>query len=363
MSNRNQDHRRPPAPLRRATGWLAAVLALAALLSSCSRPPPGNPPPAPVTVCGTRLCAGGTPWSMYGASVYNPGLTPYVSGIKNPSGTVALAQHARLNTVRLINFYSDRGNPATTPYDPGAWNQVDAMIAALRRAGMRADLGLADYRNLLWNNCINPYTADWSRFLSVVANRVNTVTGVTYKNDPTIAFVSVAGEPLPVGTHSFTASATGQPCTIRYSTQDLTNFYRSTTGVWKRERASVLINSGGLGYLNETTSGIDWVTIFSLPTNDLCDIKTYGGMYSWAGNAAAFCRLIGKPIIDEEFGWQQGIGDAQRSQLFDQTYALVRSLRLAGVAFWNLGYQLAPTSYEVNPLTPATLAAVQRSAP
>lgn len=39
--------------------------------------------------------------------------------------------------------------------------------------------------------------------------------------------------------------------------------------------------------------------------------------------------------------------------------SMVRALRFAGVGFWNLGYQLAPTSYEVSPSTPLTFAAVR----
>ena len=39
------------------------------------------------------------------------------------------------------------------------------------------------------------------------------------------------------------------------------------------------------------------------------------------------------------------------------------ALHVAGMAFWNLGYQLAPTSYEVNPSTPDTFATVVTNAP
>jgi hypothetical protein len=315
------------------------------------------------SVCGTALCVDGSAWAMYGATVYNPGLQPIQSGIKDPSGTVALAEQAHLNTIRITDFLNVTGNPATAPFDETKWRSVDAMIAAAGAAGLHVDLGLADYRATLWNSCVDPYTADWSAFVSFVANRVNTVTHLVYKDDPTIAFVSVAGEPLPVGTHTFTAKTTGQPCTLSYSTADLTGFYAATTSEWTQQDGTVLVNSGGLGYLNESHAGIDWQSIFSLPTNAFCDIKTYGGMQAWAPNAAAYCHSIGKPIIDEEFGWQQNAGDAQRAQLYDTMVAQLRSMGFAGSSFWNLGYQLAPTSYEVNPSTPLTFAAVAGNAP
>jgi hypothetical protein len=300
---------------------------------------------------------------MYGSTIYNPGLKPYESGIKDPAGTVALAKQANLNTIRITDFLKVKGNPSTAPYDETSWRYVDAMIAAAGAAGLHVDLGLADYRATLWNSCINPYTANWNQFISTVANRINTVTNVPYKDDPTIAFVSVAGEPLPVGTHRFTASATGRPCSLSYSTSDLTAFYAATTSEWTQQGGTVLINSGGLGYLNESKSGIDWQSIFLLPTNAFCDIKTYGGMQAWAPSAANYCKSIGKPIIAEEFGWQQSAGDPQRAQLFATMFAQLRALDFAGTAFWNLGYQSAPTSYEINPSTPDTFLIIALNAP
>jgi hypothetical protein len=52
---------------------------------------------------------------MNGASVYNPGLRPEESGFLNPTGTVALAQRAGLDTIRIVNFFSDDGIPGSTP--------------------------------------------------------------------------------------------------------------------------------------------------------------------------------------------------------------------------------------------------------
>jgi len=328
--------------------------------------------PAQVAVCGTALCVDGSPWSMYGSTIYNPGLTPYQSGIKDPAGTIALAEQAHLNTIRITDFLNVTGNPASAQYDPTDWADVDAMIAAARNAGIHVDLELSDYRALLWNNCVNPYTGgDWASFINFVGDRVNTVDGLVYKSDPTIALVSIAGEPLPVGPQNFTAKATNQPCTFTYSTTDLLNFYNAVATDWEALGGSVLINTGGLGYLNGTPSasqpfgygGIDWQAIFSLPSIPFCDIKTYGGMQAYAATVAAYCHSIGKPIIDEEFGWTQNAGDAQRAQLFDTMFSQLSSLGFAGEDFWNLGYQIGPTSYEVNPATPLTFAAVQNNAP
>lgn len=310
-----------------------------------------------MTVCGTQLCIDGAPWFMNGATIFNPGLRPEQSGWQNAPGTIRLAEEAHLNTIRVINFYPNNGDPATEPYNATSWREVDQMIAAAGAAGMHIDLGLGDYRNTLWNDCINPYTYNWSNYIHWVATRRNTVTGAVYGRDPTIAFMSVTGEPLPVGSHTFVAQTTHASCTISYSTTTLTHFYAAALAEWKAAGATVLVNSGGLGYLN-FNSGIDWKSIYSLPDNAFCDFKTYGGMLNYAQTVAAFCRSLGKPYIDEEFGYQQSDGDTQRAAEFANTYTVLRSIGAAGAAFWNLGYQVAPYSYDVSPSTAATFTSI-----
>jgi hypothetical protein len=123
-----------------------------------------------------------------------------------------------------------------------------------------------------------------------------------------------------------------------------------------------MINTGGIGYINESDSGIDWHTIFALPDDPFCDIKTYGGMYAFAPTVAAYCHAIGKPLFDEEFGWEQGIGDAVRAADYTSMYRMLRGVGAAGFAFWNLGYQLASYGYDVSTETPLTFAAVQGAA-
>ena len=376
-----------PGRSRRIAGAVAVVLVAAlSLVLVLSQRPGGTPPqgaghrnaspsgtptltspqeavPAQVTVCASHLCVNGSPWYMNGASVYNPGLRPEQSGVLNPMGTVALAQRAGLDTIRIVNFFSDDGIPSSTPYAATTWEQVDQMIADAGSAGLHVDLDLSDYRNILWNSCINPYTSDWTTFIRFVATRRNSVTGRLYADDPTIATLGISGEPLPVGSHTYMAPATGQDCTLSYTTQELTDFYARTTGLWKQLGATVAVNPGGLGYLNEATSGIDWRAIFALPTVDLCDIKTYGGMLEYSGTVAAYCTSIGKPWIDEEFGWQQSEGDGQRATALRDMCATVFAEGSSGANFWNLGYEVAPTSYDVGPATPATFAAARGCRP
>jgi hypothetical protein len=343
---------------------IAAVVATAAC--DVRLPSPGGPAPriaaaptpagSPVVTCGLALCVGRTPWYVYGASVYG---SSDATGVGHPEATVGLARRARLDAIRVVNFYPTAGRDLGTAYGDSRWRAADRLVAAAAAARLRVLLDLSDFRNLLWDRCVDPYTYDWGPFLGFVAARRNTVTGALYGSDPAIALVSLAGEPLPAGSHTF-ATAAGAPCTITYSAADLTGFYARTLGQWKA-LSGLLVHSGGLGDL-AAGAPIDWRAIFSLPQNDVCAVKTYGRMIDMIGTVAGLCRSLGKPWIDEEFGWQQSMGDAARATELSRTNGLLRASGAAGQLFWNLGYQVKPTSYDVGPPTPLAFAEVQRGA-
>jgi hypothetical protein len=316
-----------------------------------SRPAPGVLGQA-VTICGTAFCVGGAPWFMYGASEYQ---SSPMTGIDHPDGTIALARQAHLNTIRIINFFDNHGDPKVEPFSETRWRKLDAMVASAHAADMYVLLDLSDYRNVLWNSCVNPYAQDWGEYLKFVAARRNTITGIAYSVDPTVALVSIAGEPLAVGVHAFT-DRTGIACSLSYSTADLTNFYTRTLSQWAT-LSTIPVNTGGLGYL-VLDSGIDWQSIFALPDNAVCDIKTYGQMVNFITKVSAFCGSHNKPWIDEEFGWQQSLGDDVRARQFANTNRQIRDHQGSGELFWNLGYQVKPTTYDIGSMTPLTFSAV-----
>src|SRR5581483_4030452 len=49
-----------------------------------------------VRACGVSLCLAGSPWRLYGATIY--------SGYDDPRGRISMAKAAGLNTLRLVNF-------------------------------------------------------------------------------------------------------------------------------------------------------------------------------------------------------------------------------------------------------------------
>jgi hypothetical protein len=301
-----------------------------------------------VTRCGTRLCLGGETWYLYGAS--------QLGGLDDPTARADLAVAARLNTLRVVNFLDEGGAPSSAPYNEWHWQRVDRVIAAAGAKGLRVILDLSTYRNLLWNSGANPYTTDWQPFLSFVAARKNTVTGVAYASDPTIALMAFAGEVEPINTPSNTRGIT---------TAQVNAFFERTFAQWKALDPNHLTSSGGLLQL-AWNSGIDWKAIFGLADGDVCSIHDYSSADQTltTPEVSKYCGSIGRPWITEEFGWEQGMGDGARAALYGDMYSLQRTFHAAGVGNWNLGTALGgATNYDFNPLTPLTWNTVRINAP
>lgn len=296
---------------------------------------------ATVTACGASLCLNGAPWMLSMASVYN--------GLATPAESVARVRALDLTTVRITDFLDTAGQPSSAPYDAAAWARVDALIAAAGEAGMHVWLDLSTYRNLLKQSGTNPYTADWTPFLAFVVNRINTVTGVRYGDDPTIAVVGFAGEVDGIN---------GGDNTYRLTTGQLTDFYRNVQQFWHGAAPRQLLTAGGLSHL-DWDSGIDWHSIFALPYNSIAAVHAYtaADVDITIPAVAAFAASSGRPWVLEEFGYPATMPDADRARSFTTMFLTAKTHGAAGVGFWNVGGQTHDT-YDVGPQFPLTFAAV-----
>jgi hypothetical protein len=199
--------------------------------------------------------------------------------------------------------------------------------------------------------------------LAFVARRVNAVTGIPYRSDPEIVLVTFAGEPLPAGSHTF-VDAAGGSCTISYTTAELTRFYNKVERRWRQLDHHHLTAAGGLSYVDQPNSGIDWQQIFGSRANSVCAWKTYGNMMNWLPQGAKYCQnVLHKPWFNDEWGYTQSIGDSARASAFDAQFANNRSNGAAGNFYWNANDLLSPTTYDVGPGTPLTQAAIASNAP
>jgi len=297
-----------------------------------------------VTVSASGLCRGGHLWRVNGGSTNgNP------SGDQTPNGNMALAVGLQVNTIRLTDFIPHPGTLGVDEYDQTRWAGVDTMIALAGKNNLKVELDLSTYRNFLesQSSTFNPYTYDWTPFLTFVANRTNTVTGKRYGSDPTIAFVSFAGETgAPDQSGSKARGVTGP---------ELIAFYDKVMTTWGRLAPGQIRIPGGLFFLTDTT--MPWREIFALPSCDLPAIHSYSPADENAQPTVnAYVWSLGKSWLLEEFGFGANNypSDADRAADFNRQYDLALHNGAAGVSWWNIN----PGS--LNPTTgPLTVAAIR----
>ncbi len=289
---------------------------------------------------------------MFGASV--------LFAIDDPEPTLRLVPQSGINTLRIVDEI-DWKSPdlLSAPFDEGHWANVDRLLALARERGLHVILDVSSVRNLYLEHKMNPYVIDWGPFVRFVTGRVNTVTGVAYRDDPTIALISVAGE----------VDGLDQPGPLYPTPRQLVEFYRRTFAQLRQADPNHLLSTGGLTHL-DYPADIPWREIFALDDCDVVAIHTYSrgdGLLSLPV-VAADAAAIGKPWINEEFGFKQSLGDAARAAATERVYSESFSHGAAGVSVWNLGPQVqgapgVPQTYDINESTPLTLSAMRRHAP
>jgi aryl-phospho-beta-D-glucosidase BglC (GH1 family) len=302
------------------------------------------------------LCADGARFDERGATAYGQ--------YSNPAGEVALARRANLNTLELVEF-DTRYHTLSDTESSATWDRVDAFIAAAHAGGLHVILNLSEYGQSLQAAGQPPVTTDWGPYLSFIANRVNTVTGIRYADDPTIAMVELWGEipapnyPNPVGT-----------------TQQITDFYTRSLAEWKADAPNILVSSGGFSYINDPHSGIDWKTIMADPGNAACDVEvnSTADLSVSVPSVSSYCRSLGKPWFlaawSSCFGASRGTWDLD---YWSSDAAMAAHARvMVGVAdgvsvaaplgddFWNIGDTAAVTgTCDIGPQFPLTFAAIE----
>ena len=323
-----------------ATGLVAPIGAVAAAAPAhvvtpslrplaaafASWPPRAATPPRLVTRCGASLCLDQTPWRINGGSTNgNP------TNGQTPDANIALALQLGVNTIRLTDFTAQPGRLNAGEYVESEWVGVDNMIAKAAANHLKVELDLSTYRNFLESQSptFNPYTYDWTKFLTFVANRRNTVTGVRYGSDSTIALVSFAGETeAPDHTDSKNRGVTAA---------QLVAFYSKVMTLWGTLAPQQLRIPGGLYFLTDTT--MPWQQIFSLPSCDVMAIHSYSSDDEQSQPAVeALAKQLHKPWIVEEFGFSTHDYpvDTVRAAAFNRQYDLGLTNGANGVSWWNI---------------------------
>lgn len=254
---------------------------------------------------------------------------------------IGLAKQANLNALRATDFLDG----ATADWrNPTVWANMDYFVRTAAADGMHVIISIDAYRKWLIKHNTNPYEPTlWTDYLRFFGKR--------YGGSTSILYIPVAGEaPPPSSKNPWKATA-----------DQYVAFYRQALETLRQTDPHHLHTVGGLSFLNNPRYGIPWQQLFSLPGNDLASIHVYseGDLTISLLTVAQWCAARHLPLVVEEFGAKQSLGDAERAAYFKRVCDAARAQRVAGLGFWNLGPELAPSSYEVSEATPHTFAAVQ----
>lgn len=281
-----------------------------------------------VTTSGQKFMLSGQVWHPHMATVYRYDNNAVLDEAFW-TDLIPKAQAAGLNSVRVINFF---GNTSTNPYSETAWEGIDWGLDLCRAAGLKINIALPQYRAYLESQSINPYTYDWTTFLSFVMNRVNTVNGITYANDDTICFVSIDGE-ANVGTYGATA---------------IINGYSTISTVLRSLSPNILIDAG------QMYESAPYAQVWALSTIDICTATTYyNNLYTPAVMETYFPAIvalgINKPWWMGEFGVAVSQNSVQYQAAYMRlSYQLVLLNAGQGYCFWNFGNEVSSTTFDVN---------------
>lgn len=313
-------------------------------------------PSAYTTTNGSHYVVGGKAFVAYGSTMYpywsfggrylrgdgwhHPEFTQYIDTI------IAMAKQAHLNVIRPTDYLEGD----TNAFDPVVWENMNYLVNQSAANGLMIIMDLSAYRKFLQAQNTYAYSATlWYTFVDFV--------GARYANSTNVLTYSISGEaPCPNGNDALRPS----------STAGLTNFYSLvSTRLHTADEGHHLLEAGGFIHLNQSDCGIDWQTIYALPYVHAATIHVYSDndrsitvpmVSSWAASK-------GYPFEIQEFGFLQSVGDSTRASDYQATYDLATNNGAAMKVFWNLGPEIAPTSYEVSPATPLTWQTVIANAP
>jgi endo-1,4-beta-mannosidase len=210
-------------------------------------------------------------------------------------------EHGIRLIIPLVNYWSDMDTIA------GA-NNYGGMAQYLEWCGISPEYENGEIINkdiFFANECAKSY---YKSYVQNMLNRVNTLTGIAYKNDPTILAWELANEPRCHYTHK-------EYC----SQNEVYHWISEMSAFIKQNDSNHLVGVGDEGLLNqaETTDdyynghfGIDWEKNLSIETIDFGTVHLYPDHWqrdiewsqNWITDHVTIAEQQSKPIVFEEFG-------------------------------------------------------------
>ncbi|KAJ8772528.1 hypothetical protein K2173_027705 [Erythroxylum novogranatense] len=360
-----------------------------------------------ISVKGVHLMLNGSPFYANGFNAY--WLMYFAADPSQRNRVTSVFEEARAHGLTLARTWAfNDGQDRALQSSPGTYNEqtfqgLDFVISEAKKYGIKLILSLVNnYENfggkkqyVNWarnqgqsvssdddfftNSVVKGY---YKSHIKTVLTRRNSITGVTYKDDPTIMAWELMNEPR---------------CTSDPSGRTIQNWITEMASYLKSIDGNHLLEAGLEGFYGQSSSqkqqynpnfqigtdfiannqipGIDFATVHSYPDQWLTDsndqsLETF--LNNWIGNHIYDAQnTLQKPVLFAEFGKSSKTANYnQRDQLFDTIYsAIYSSARGGGAAaggmFWQLfteGMDSFRDGYEVvfseNPST-ANLVAAQ----
>lgn len=265
---------------------------------------------------------------------------------------ITMALHAGQNFVRPTDQWNKRDS--TVDYnDPLVWEHLDHIVCKAQSLGIYVLMDLSAYKWLLIAHGQDPMDARlWTDYLKSVGHH--------YSAARSIVEYSIVGEPEFPRTQA--------------DADKLTAYYRQLTDTLYAADSHHLIAAGGYNHMNEGVKNW-WEAIFSLPHNDVGNFKVYSQHdINLMPTVAAYGTKINKPLILEETGLPQRVGDSKwsgeayngikmsRADFFNLIYTRSKQLGVSSVIIWNIACLEGPEHYDIYPGTPAAWSVMQDNA-
>jgi mannan endo-1,4-beta-mannosidase len=265
--------------------------------------------------------------------------------------------------------YWDGTRPAYNDSADGL-THLDAVLAAASRAGIRLIVPLTNNwsafggmdQYVRWRGgqyhddfYTDPVIRGWySDWISHVLNRVNSLTGVAYKDDPTVMAWELANEPRCVGSGVYPASASCSAATITGWAADISAHIKAVD-------RNHLVGAGDEGFLCTDPAStdslyncgerVDSLALAKLSTVDMMSLHLYPDGWNrsvawgtdWIRRHAALAKQIGKPSLLGEFGF---LDKTTRNPVYQQWTDAAIASGIDGFLYWILsGIQADGTPY------------------
>lgn len=267
-----------------------------------------------------------------------------------------------LRVLRVWGFLdgeNDKGvdmQPALGVYAESGFRRLDYTVMRASEAGIRLVIPLVNNwddfggmnQYVRWVDSASEHDdfyrdeeirAAYKAYVAHVLGRVNSYTGVAYRDDPTIMTWELANEPRcqsdPTGA-TLLAWADEMSAHIR-SLDDHHLIALGDEGFFRRSDAA--------GWLDDGSQGVDWDAVVRLPTIDYGTFHMYPDHWGWddaAGTGLMWiqqhldaARDAGKPVVLEEFG-VSAAGPHDRDTAYRLWTDAVADGGATGSSFWLL---------------------------